>query len=77
MSTTAEKLVRVQADLVKYRAARDAILVGGQAVSVGSRMLTRADLARIESFIEKLEAKEDMLQRGNRIVIQRAILRDV
>jgi len=76
MATTAEKLARVQADLVKYRAARDAILTGGQSVDIGSRSLTRADLEKLQAYIDKLEAKEDALLRGNKIRVQRLVLRD-
>jgi hypothetical protein len=76
MATTAEKLAQVQADLVKYRAARDAILVGGQAVSVSTRTMTRGDLNDIMKWIDKLEMKEDQLSRGNRLVVQRIVMRD-
>lgn len=80
MTTIAEilasRLTQVQADLVKYRAARDALLVGGQSVSIGPRSLTRADLAAIEKQIEKLEAKELSLVGGNKIVGQQIVVRD-
>jgi hypothetical protein len=76
MGTLAEKLAQVQADLVKYRAARDAILVGGQAVDVGSRSITRADFDKLQLYIEKLESREDALLRGNKIKVQRVVLRD-
>ena len=76
MATTAEKLAQVQADLVKYRAARDAILIGGQSVDIATRSLTRADLEKIQNYIDKLEGKEDALLRGNKIRVQRLVLRD-
>lgn len=49
-------LSKLQADLAKYEAARDAILLG-QSYEVAGRKLTRADLRVIESAIERLEQR--------------------
>ena len=59
-------LASLQADLVNYRAARDAILTG-QEYRIGSRMLRRADLSVIEKSIRDLETRIAMAAQGSRI----------
>lgn len=54
-------LVELQADLAKYRAARDKILLGGQAYSGPGISKQSASLEAIEKTIEKLERKIAML----------------
>lgn len=57
----------IQADLTAYRAARDAILDGSQSYKIGSRSLTRGDLAEINREIRRLEIRLAMAQNSGRI----------
>lgn len=56
--TQTARLAEIQETLVKYKRARDGILNGAQATSIGTRTITRADLDTVEKYIERLEDKE-------------------
>lgn len=59
-------LQQLQADLTKYRTARDAILTG-QEYQIGTRRLRRPDLAAIEHTITSLESRIAIMDNGGRI----------
>lgn len=76
-----EKLENRKTRLKLYYNAEKAILEGAQSYSIGSRNLTRADLAEIRKMITNLEAEVDELEsalagNGRRRCI-RVIPRDV
>ncbi|EGJ50240.1 hypothetical protein [Desulfocurvibacter africanus] len=56
-------LSKLQSDLAKYEAARDAIL-GGQSYEVAGRKLTRANLREVEAAIERLEQRIEIAKAG-------------
>jgi hypothetical protein len=62
MASLKDRLTRVAKRLDMYYAAEEAVLSGAQSYSLGSRTLTRADLAEIRKVIAKLEDEVDMLQ---------------
>jgi hypothetical protein len=68
-------LADLQADLVKYKAARDAILAGAQSYSINGRAVTRASLPDIEKTISTLEARIGRVGRGG-AAIKAPSLRD-
>jgi len=51
----ARKLIQAKADLEFYRAAEKAIVGGAQQYSEGSRSVSKASLAAIQSKIDELE----------------------
>ncbi len=51
-------------DLYVYRAAREAILAGGQDITIVGRRFTRAQLGEIEKQIQRLEAGAARTERG-------------
>ena len=53
----------IEAELVIFRAARDAILGGSQSYSINGRMITRADLKTIMDEIKSLEVALDRASR--------------
>jgi len=57
-------LAELQAELVAYKAARDAILTGAQSYSIAGRSLTRADLAFVQGHIDGLESRIDRKSSG-------------
>lgn len=75
--TLAEKIVEVRARLAAYIKAEQYLLNGGQAYSIGNRSLTRVDLKVITDMIVKLNGTLMVLQRGNQIVQQRVVPRDI
>jgi hypothetical protein len=81
MATLADRLTsrlaRAEARLTLYVAAETAILQGAQSYSIGNRTLSRADLGRIASEIQRLETEILQLDRGGAIRIQRVVPRDV
>jgi hypothetical protein len=50
-------LAELQADLVVYKTARDAILSGAQSYGIAGRSVTRANLDTINKEIARLEAR--------------------
>lgn len=62
--------------LSAYLLAEQAILGGAQSYSIGNRSLSRADLEWISKQITRLTADILLLQRGNKIKIQRVVPRD-
>ena len=64
-----------------YYKAEEAVLVGGQHYIIGSRTLTRADLAEIRKNIKALKSElaelEALLSGNGRRAIKRVIPRDV
>lgn len=60
------------AALAKYEAARDAVLTTGQSYRIDDREFTRADLAFLESQIERIEQKITFAGSG-RLTFGRAI----
>jgi len=78
MSIYSDRLVQVQADLVKLRTARDLILTGAQEYSRDNRTLVRPNLKDIMSEIKRLEAEEtQLLQNGMGLSIRQAVPRDI
>ncbi len=75
--TIAEKIAEVQTRLTAYIKAEQYLLKGGQAYSIGNRSLTRADLKSITDMIIRLNSDLMTLQRGNQIVMQRVVPRDL
>lgn len=65
-------LSKLQADLAKYEAARDAILLG-QAYEVAGRKLTRANLRDVEAAITSLEQRIAIAKSGGRLVSRTAV----
>lgn len=61
-------LSELQADLVAYKAARDAILTGAQSYSISGRSLTRANLDTIVKEIASIEARIGRLGRSGSCV---------
>lgn len=57
-----EKLQRKRNRLEMYYKAEEAILGGAQSYSLGSRSLTRANLAEIRKIIDKLEDEIEQLE---------------
>lgn len=57
-----EKLDNCKTRLAMYYKAEKSILEGAQSYAIGSRNLTRADLAEIRKMITNLEADVDELQ---------------
>lgn len=57
-----KKLDRINERLDLYLEAEKKILDGAQSYTIGSRSLTRADLASVRSMIETLEEKADELE---------------
>jgi hypothetical protein len=60
-------LSQLQADLVKYTAARDKILAGGQVVEVNGTTFTRGSLAAIETSIRDLELRIGLAGNSGRL----------
>jgi hypothetical protein len=61
------------ATLAKYEAARDAVLTTGQSYRIDDREFTRADLAFLESQIERLETKISMASGGGKLKAASAV----
>lgn len=59
---TKEKLQRKKKRLEMYYQAEEAILGGAQSYSLGSRSLTRANLAEIRKTIDELEDEVEQLE---------------
>ena len=59
---TKEKLQRKKKRLEMYYQAEEAILGGAQSYSLGSRSLTRANLAEIRKTIDELEDEIEQLE---------------
>ena len=78
--TLEARLARTQERLEAYETAEIAILEGAQSYNVGSRSLTRANLADIRQMIEALERKEQSLasqiNNGGRMKTIRIVPRD-
>lgn len=60
-------LSEIQAELAKYRAARDAILTGGQSYTVDGITYSRGTLFRLEKTIGDLEHREAIALRSGRL----------
>lgn len=80
-TTIETRLTVYKSRLELYLKAEAAILEGAQSYTIGSRHLTRADLAEIRKMITTLEAGVDeleaMLNGGGRRKCVRVIPRDV
>jgi hypothetical protein len=76
-----ERIEKYKKRLDLYYKAEEAILDGAQHYEIGSRKLTRADLAEIRKMITTLENELDSLESefacGNRRKCVRVIPRDV
>lgn len=76
-----ERIDKYKARLDLYYKAEEAILDGAQHYEIGSRKLTRADLAEIRKMITTLEKELDSMQsefdNGSRRKCIRVIPRDV
>jgi hypothetical protein len=57
-------LAELQAELVAYKAARDAILTGAQSYTIAGRSLTRADLKFVQEHIDGLSVRIDRKSNG-------------
>lgn len=75
--TIAEQITETETRLASYIKAENYLLTGGQAYSIGNRSLTRADLSAITTMITKLHGELTVLRRGNQIVCQRVVPRDI
>lgn len=62
MPTIKEKISRKKKRIEMYYQAEEAILGGAQSYSLGTRSLTRANLADIRNMIEQLEDEMDELE---------------
>lgn len=60
--TVKEKLIKKKNRLEMYYQAEEAILGGAQSYSLGTRSLTRANLADIRTMIDKLENEVSELE---------------
>lgn len=80
-STTKKRLEQYKSRYELYLKAEAAILEGAQSYSVGSRHLTRADLAEIRKMLNSLESGIDELEAelagGGRRKCIRVIPRDI
>ena len=76
-----ERIAKYKARLELYYKAEEAILDGAQSYTIGTRVLTRADLAEIRKTMKNLEKSLDELEceleKGYRRRCLRAIPRDV
>jgi len=61
----AEKLARLKEELADVKAAIKMILGGAQAYSIGTRSLTRANLAELRKWKKELEDEIDALSGGS------------
>lgn len=57
-----EKIAKKRTRLDMYYAAEEAILGGAQSYKIGSRNLTRADLAAVKGMIDELEDEIEGLE---------------
>lgn len=75
--TLAERIAQTESRLAAYIAAESSILAGGQSYAIGNRSLTKADLQFITKEIVRLYGELVVLNRGNNIVQQRVVPRDI
>lgn len=63
-------LAEIDADLVVWTAARDAILVRGQSYTIDGRSLSRGDLETINAEIIRLRRLKDRAEAGGGVRIR-------
>lgn len=66
-------VAQLTSTLAAYETARDKILTTGQAYKIDDREFTRADLAFLESQIDRLEQKISMASNKGRLTFGRAV----
>lgn len=74
--TLQQKITDTEETLAELKAARTRILTGGQSYSIANRSLEHARLDFISSEIHRYEGILTTLERGNRIIMKRAVPRD-
>ncbi len=62
--------------LILYYEAERAIL-SSQSYTIGTKILTRADLKKVQDMIDTLEKKIDLIERGGKSPVKRIIPMDL